>query len=89
MIDTRKPDKGIDGPNENDLILISKVGEVPVDKWFQISKWAKETNNLQPWQRSHAFSIGKVASRSGSVSPKQAKHGVVILEEAQKLGFKL
>ena len=85
---SKKPDKGINAPNDDDLKMIEKVGSVPADHWFQISKWAKETKNLQPWQRSLAFSIGKVLGRSGSVSPKQAKHGLVIMEEATKLGFK-
>lgn len=84
----RRPDKGIDGPNEQDQVLIDKIGGTPADQWFQISKWAKETNNLQPWQRGLSFSIGKILGRSGTVSPKQAKHGMVILEESEKLGFK-
>lgn len=85
---SKKPDKGINAPNDDDLEMIGKIDTVSAEQWFQISKWAKETNNLQPWQRSLAFSIGKVLSRSGSVSPKQAKHGLTILEEAEKLGFK-
>lgn len=84
----KRPDKGIEGPNEEDKKLITEIGEVSAEKWFQISKWAKETKNLQPWQRSIAFSIGKVLSRSGSVSPKQAKQGKIIIEEAERLGFK-
>jgi len=63
--------------------------EVPADKWFQISKWAKETNNLKPWQRGLAFSIGKLCGQSKPVSPKQAKQGMIILEEAERLGFKI
>lgn len=83
-----KSDKGIDGPNEQDQILISKIRDTPADLWFQISKWAKETNNLKPWQRGLAFSIGKLLARSATVSHKQAKHGTSILEETKKLGFK-
>lgn len=84
----KKPDKGIDAPNDNDLKKISEVEAVPADQWFQIAKWAKETNNLQPWQRSLAFSIGRLVGRSGSVSHKQAKHGLAVLKEAEQLGFK-
>ena len=83
----RRPDRGIEGPNEQEMTLIRQVSDVSADQWFQISKWAKETNNLQGWQRSIAFSIGKVISRGGSVSPKQAKQGIKILEEAKTLGF--
>lgn len=85
----KRPDKGINTPNEEDIGLINAISEVPADKWFQISKWAKETNNLLPWQRGLAFSIGRVVGKSGSVSPKQAKQGIILLEEVKKLGFKL
>lgn len=83
----RRTDKGIEGPNEYEMALIRRVSGISADQWFQISKWAKETHNLQGWQRSIAFSIGKVISRGGSLSPKQAKQGANILEEAQTLGF--
>ncbi|MBN1379489.1 MAG: AIPR family protein [Gammaproteobacteria bacterium] len=85
---SQRPDKGIENPNMEDLKLINSIGEVPANKWFQISKWAKETNNLQPWQRSLAYSIGRIVSRSGVVSTKQAKQGEKILEEVKILGFK-
>ncbi|MBS7473688.1 AIPR family protein [Pseudomonas syringae] len=80
--------QGVSAPNENEQQLITSVTDVRADMWFQISKWSKETNNLQPWQRSLAFSIGRLVSTSGKVSIKQAKHGAAILEEVQRLGFK-
>ncbi|NMZ56706.1 abortive phage infection protein [Pseudomonas lundensis] len=83
-----KGNQGLSAPNEHEQQLITSVTDVPADIWFQISKWSKETNNLQPWQRSLAFSIGRLVSTSGNVSIKQAKHGAVILEEVQRLGFK-
>lgn len=80
--------QGLSAPNQQEQTLIDKVTAVPADMWFQISKWSKETDNLQPWQRSLAFSIGKLINRSGSVSIKQAKHGVAILQEVHRLGFR-
>lgn len=80
--------QGVSAPNQHEQSLIDQVTAVPADIWFQISKWSKETDNLQPWQRSLAFSLGKLVSRSGNVSIKQAKHGAVILEEVQRLGFR-
>ncbi len=80
--------QGISAPNQQEQSLIDQVTAVPAEIWFQISKWSKETDNLQPWQRSLAFSLGKLASRSGNVSIKQAKHGVAILNEVQRLGFR-
>lgn len=80
--------QGVSAPNQHEQNLIDQVVAVSADMWFQISKWSKETDNLQPWQRSLAFSLGKLVSRSGNVSIKQAKHGVVILEEVKRLGFR-
>lgn len=83
----KKPDKGIEGPDAHDLEVIASVSKVPAQVWFNISKWAKETNNLQSWQRSLAFSIGKALSRGYQISRKQADHGQKILEEVKNLGF--
>ncbi|KQS32742.1 AIPR family protein [Dyadobacter sp. Leaf189] len=82
-------DKGIDAPNKEDQALILHVSGVKSETWFEISKWAKETSNLQAWQRSLSFSIGKILAKSGNLSYKQAKHGIAILEEITKLGFKI
>ncbi|MDZ7961467.1 MAG: AIPR family protein [Aulosira sp. DedQUE10] len=81
-------DKGIESPDTEDLKLIIQISEVPADTWFQIARWAKETHNLQPWERSLAFSLGKLAAQNISPSRKQANHGSKILQEAQELGFK-
>ncbi|MGP0628562.1 AIPR family protein [Nitrospina sp. 32_T5] len=81
--------RGIQGPNEEEKALIENASQVPATAWFGIAKWAKETNNLKAWQRSLAFSLGKVAMRSGQPSFKQAKQGLMILEEAERLGFKV
>ncbi len=81
--------QGISVPNHEELRTINFVMEISADTWFEISKWAKETGNLQPWQRSLAFSIGKLVGRSASVSIKQAKHGLEMLEEVKRLGFKV
>ena len=65
---------------------VKTMAEVPAETWFKLSHWAKETGNLASWQRSIAFSLGKIAGRKPP-SEKQAKQAVKILEEAQRLGF--
>jgi hypothetical protein len=84
---TGKPDKGIEGPDANDLEVIAFVSKFPAQTWFNLSKWSKETNNLQTWQRSIAFSIGKSLSRGIQISRKQADQGIKIIVEANNLGF--
>jgi hypothetical protein len=60
---------------------------VPAEIWFALSHWARETSNLQGWQRSLAFSLGRLASQSRQPSRKQAVQAQAILEEAARLGF--
>lgn len=66
-----------------------RVEEVPADVWFALSKWAKQTDNLQGWERSLAFSLGRNASQGKPPSRKQANHGARVLEQAEKLGFQV
>jgi len=67
---------------------VEKVSAIPPDIWLKISHWAKETNNLAAWQRGLSFSVGTVLVRGKTPSPKQARHGLKLLEEARRLGFK-
>ena len=82
-------DKGIDNPSPAEEILIEEMAAIPAEQWFGIAKWAKETDNLQSWQRSISFSIGKVLSSGRKPSYKQAVQGKKILEVALTLGFKV
>jgi hypothetical protein len=86
---SKTPNKGIDGPDAKDLELIKEISKVSSQTWFNLSKWAKETNNLQSWQRSLAFSIGKQLASNSQISRKQATHGKKILDEVESLGFEL
>lgn len=89
-IDRSAPRANLDltQPDEKDLEKIDRTKKIPAEMWFRLSKWAKETGNLMPWQRSLAFSLGKVASHAGTPSRKQAEQGLKIIEEAARLGFK-
>ena len=86
---TRGPDRGINTLNSEDMKLIDQVSAVKSEDWFRISKWAKETNNLQSWQRSLAYSIGRTLSSGKTISIKQSKQGKIILEQAMQLGLSL
>jgi len=68
--------------------LVDRVAEVPAQTWFDIAAWAKDTQTLQAWQRSLAFSLGKLAGSGRKPSRKQALHGEKIIEEARVLGFR-
>jgi hypothetical protein len=72
----------------DETATISRVAAVPSDTWFNLSVWAKDTQSLQPWQRSLAFSLGRLAGAGRSPSRKQAAHGERMLNEAKSLGFR-
>ncbi len=69
-------------------VHIERVKEIPSETWYAVAKWAKDTNNLAGWQRSLSFSLGRLAAAKREPSAKQAKQGVLILEEAARLGFR-
>jgi len=86
-----KPWRSVQSDNSvspEDQRNVQNIMEVPADIWFQISHWLKETQNLMPWQRGLAFSLGKLASNERKPSAKQAKQGLIVLEEVGRLGFK-
>jgi hypothetical protein len=64
------------------------VRAVKSQTWFALSHWAKETGNLQPWQRSLAYSLGRLASNGTEPSLKQLQQGKMLFNEAIRLGFR-
>ena len=67
---------------------ITQAATIPAETWYQLAKWAKETQNLQAWQRSLAFSLGRLKQNAKMPSIKQARQGLIIFEEARRVGFK-
>jgi len=74
--------------SDTDLSLIAAVTGVPAADWFAVARWAKETHNLQPWQRQIAFTIGQYVSKGWEVSARQATQAQRLMDEAQRLGFR-
>jgi hypothetical protein len=70
-----------------ELAAVEMAGLVPSEVWYALSKWAKETNSLQGWQRSLAYSLGRIGDRRLTPSPRQAVQGCRLLLEARRLGF--
>lgn len=77
----------IDSITDDEQKMIDKAAEVPAKTWFALAKWAKETNNFQPWLRSMLFSVGTIVSRGKKPSVKQSKQAIKALEEALDKGF--
>jgi hypothetical protein len=67
---------------------VAVVTEMPAEDWLAVARWAKETQNLEPWQRQIAATIGQSLLKGWEISPRQAQHGLRLMEEAQTTGFK-
>jgi hypothetical protein len=85
----RRGTTGIDTVQPEERGLIDEIAAVDSTLWMNLARWAKETDNLQPWQRSLAFSLGRLAGQGREPSRKQAVQGRKILDEADRLGFRL
>lgn len=72
---------------EEELAVIDQVFAIPASEWFALSKWAKETDNFQGWQRSILFSVGQLVARGRKPSYKQAVQASKIYKEATNKGF--
>jgi len=77
----------IDSLTEEEQALIDEVAAVPAETWFALSRWAKETKNFQPWQRSLLFSVGSLIGRGQKPSIKQATHAIKAYKAAFEKGF--
>lgn len=85
----RKGNTGIDNVQPEERRLINEIASIDSAVWMSLAHWAKETDNLEPWQRSLAFSLGRVVGQGREPSRKQAIQGKRILEEAGRLGFSI
>lgn len=74
-------------PTPEQASAIELVQAIPADVWFAAAKWAKDTDSLQAWQRSLAYSLGTLGARGKAPSSKQAVQGCRLLAEARRLGF--
>jgi hypothetical protein len=79
---------GIEAADEAEQRIIEKISNFPAETWLALSHWAKETNNLQGWQRGIAYDLGRRAKQGREPSRKQAVQAEIILDEAERLGFR-
>ena len=82
-----KPTNSINSVTEDEQALIDEASAVPATTWFALSRWAKETNNFQPWQRSLIFKIGTIVGRRQHPSYKQSNQALIAYKEALRKGF--
>ena len=69
--------------------LIDEVAKIPSKTWFELSKWARETDNLQGWQRRPRLQPRPARGVEPTAVPEAGRAGEKILTEAQRLGFRV
>jgi len=80
---------GRGGPHmPEEQALIEKAGAIQAPTWIEVSSWARETGHLQAWQHGLAVSLSRLAEQGRPPSLKQAKQGLVLLERAERLGYR-
>jgi hypothetical protein len=67
---------------------VATVMVIPAAEWFAVARWAKETQNLQPWQRQLADTVGRYVNNGWTVTDKQAVQALRLMTEAERLGFR-
>lgn len=77
----------INSATQEETEVIEKVLRVNAKSWYALSKWAKETNNYQGWQRSIVFSVGQLIARGKTPSYKQSVQALKVYEDAINKGF--
>ena len=87
LVDTEHEARRVQGNQEKVKENVATAQTLSAEQWFALSKWAKERDHLQSWQRSLAFSMGKLAAHNRPPSPKQAVQAVKIIDAAKELGF--
>ncbi len=82
----------IQGPlgetSEDDTRRVNEVMSISSNIWLSLSGWAKQTGNLEGWQRSLVYKIGRYYVGKGKEpSRRQAIQALKALNEAEQLGF--
>ena len=72
---------------EEEKSVIRTAMGISESTWYALSKWAKETDNFQGWQRSIVFSVGQAIARGKQPSYKQSVQALKVYEEATNKGF--
>lgn len=74
-------------PNADAAQAREVIGTLPAEYWFALSKWAKERGLMEGWERSLAYSMGRLISRGMLGSDKQVIQAARIVSRAQELGY--
>ena len=83
----KAPEYSIESLTDSEKEIIKEVCNISAETWFALSRWAKETNNFQSWQRSLLFSVGRIVGKGNEPTVKQATHAIKAYKAATEKGF--
>ncbi|MFE0985887.1 AIPR family protein [Streptomyces rochei] len=72
---------------QREKLAVEELLAVPADQWRTIGQWAKETHNLEPWQRQLVESVGRRLSNGQDVPDAQALQALHARQEALRQGY--
>jgi hypothetical protein len=87
IVSAKSQSQGIAEITAEESKMIDKVADIPATTWFALSRWSKETDNFEGWQRSIVFSVGTLLGRGKKPSYKQANQAWKVHSQAIKKGF--
>lgn len=86
LVDKPLEDQEAAGPGIS--ATVSSVHSVAASEWSALSAWARETQNLQPWERQLASTIARYLNNGWALTERQATQANRILAAARTLGFR-
>jgi hypothetical protein len=87
VVSAKSQAQGIEEITVDETEVIDKVLNIPAATWFALSRWSKETDNFEGWQRSIVFTVGTYLGRNKKPSFKQANQALNVYSQAIKKGF--
>jgi len=87
VVSAKSQAQGISEITTEETEVIDRVTSIPASAWFALSRWSKETDNFESWQRSIVFSVGTLLGRGKKPSFKQAAQAWNVYNQAIKKGF--
>ena len=73
--------------SEEEQKVIERAASIEAKTWYALSRWSKETDNFQGWQRSIVFNVGQTIGRRKKPSYKQSVQALKVYDEAIRKGF--
>jgi hypothetical protein len=78
---------GLGGQSTGSAEIVAAIAAVPQEVWSALSRWARDSNSLQAWQRALSYHLSLLRGRGERPSSKQAAQGRTALLDALRLGF--